>query len=111
MATNNNNNTIDNNSTRKTFKESKKSNSLISDSAHSRKQERMKRNETKNKNRKPRRRIFPIWFRIIVISLLAILALLIGMMIGYGILGDGSPADALKFETWKHILDIVNKVE
>lgn len=62
--------------------------------------------------RKPARvRIFPIWLRIIVISILAVFALAAGLMIGYGILGDGEPLDALKVETWKHLIDMVTKTE
>lgn len=30
-------------------------------------------------------------------------------MIGYGVLGDGRPLDALKPSTWQHIIDLVEK--
>ena len=77
----------------------------------SRKQHKAKQNEEKRKNLRPRRRIFPIWLRIIVVSIIGAAALVAGLMIGYGILGDGVPTDALKKETWQHIIDITTKVE
>lgn len=60
------------------------------------------------KQRKPKRvRIFPLWLRVIIIGILSIAALVAGLMIGYGVIGEGSPLDALKVETWRHIIDIV----
>lgn len=59
----------------------------------------------------PNRRVIPIWLRLIIVLSLSALALVLGLMIGYGILGDGAPLDALKKETWQHIIDIVNKRE
>lgn len=102
---------IDNNQSRKKNKQAKKQLHKSGDSAHSRKQRKMILKEKKRKNRKPRRRIFPIWLRIIVIILLCGAALIGGLMFGYGILGDGTPTDALKIETWQHIIDIVKKQE
>lgn len=52
-------------------------------------------------------RLFPIWLRIILVILLIALAAVLGVMVGYGIIGDGKPSDALKWETWKHIMDIM----
>ncbi|MDY0394203.1 DNA-directed RNA polymerase subunit beta [Virgibacillus halophilus] len=40
---------------------------------------------------------------------LAAAALVIGLMIGYGVIGNGNPFDALHKETWQHIVDIVKK--
>ena len=52
-------------------------------------------------------RLIPIWLRILlVLALLAVMAAL-GAMVGYGVLGDGSAGDALKWETWQHIIDIM----
>ncbi len=59
------------------------------------------------KKRKPRLRIFPIWLRIILSIVLIGGSLLLGLIVGYGVIGDGSPADALKTETWYHIIDII----
>lgn len=53
-------------------------------------------------------RLFPIWLRIILVLALIILAAALGAMVGYGVLGDGEPKDALKWETWQHIIDIMS---
>nr|WP_316046874.1 DNA-directed RNA polymerase subunit beta [Planococcus glaciei] len=42
-----------------------------------------------------------------MVALIA-LAMVLGVMVGYGVIGDGEPADALKWETWQHILDIMS---
>lgn len=76
-----------------------------------RKEQRKRQKEEKRKNRKPRRRVFPIWLRIIVVLVLCAIALLLGAIVGYGIVGDGAPSDALELETWKHIIEIVLKKE
>lgn len=71
--------------------------------------ERKERKRKLKKQRRPVRRIFPIWLRLIVVILLCAGALLIGLMVGYGVIGDGSPKDVLKLDAWKHIVDIVKK--
>lgn len=53
-------------------------------------------------------RLFPIWLRIIIVLALIVIAAALGAMIGYGVIGDGKAADALKWETWQHILDIMS---
>jgi|SRR5690625_1995177 len=108
-----------NQATRKNYKQSKKRNhnnqqrtrTSLSKSTQMRKQEKEKRRQERISNKKPIRRIFPIWLRIIVVLILSAAALIVGLMIGYGIIGDGVPTDALKFETWQHIIDIVKKEE
>ncbi|HWL25399.1 MAG TPA: DNA-directed RNA polymerase subunit beta [Ureibacillus sp.] len=47
---------------------------------------------------------------IIFISVLLFVAIA-GLMIGYGVIGDGSPMDALNWGTWQHMLDIINGKE
>lgn len=92
-----------------------------------RKQKKIKQNETirmheqENENKKERSggrrkskkryriRKFPIWLRLIVVFLLFILALIAGLMVGYGVLGDGDPFDVLDKQTWLHIRDIIYK--
>lgn len=64
---------------------------------------------TEKRKRAPRVRLFPIWLRIVVVLILCAFALVAGLTIGYGVMGDGAPADVLKVETWKHIIDIVIK--
>jgi hypothetical protein len=54
-------------------------------------------------------RLIPIWLRIVLTAILIALSLLSGVMVGYGVIGDGKPADALKKSTWNHISDLVNK--
>lgn len=51
-------------------------------------------------------RMFPIWLRILLCIMLFAAAAAAGLMVGYGVLGDGKPTDALKWETYQHILDI-----
>ena len=56
-------------------------------------------------------RLLPIWLRIILVLLLFIIVTAIGLIFGYSIIGEGESGDALKWSTWKHILDIMNGVE
>lgn len=74
-----------------------------------RNQQKQKQKEEKRNAKKPRRRLFPIWMRIIVVLLLCAIALIMGLMIGFGVVGDGVWEDVLKRETWQHIIDIVKK--
>ena len=53
-------------------------------------------------------RLFPIWLRIFIVIALVALAAVLGAMVGFGVIGDGKPADALKWETWQHIFDIMS---
>lgn len=80
------------------------------------KQEKAIKNENKNekkhqrsekKQAKPVRRIFPIWLRIVVVLILSFLALIIGLVVGYSVLGDGPPMEVLELDTWRHIIDII----
>ncbi|GGJ91678.1 hypothetical protein GCM10007063_12860 [Lentibacillus kapialis] len=93
----------------KVTREDQKQQGEISTDKAARKEQRKKRKEEKRQNKKPRRRIFPIWLRLIVVLVLSVIALLVGVMVGYGVIGDGNPTDALKWETWQHIIDIVVK--
>jgi len=51
-------------------------------------------------------RMFPIWLRLLLIILFFAGAAIAGLMVGYGVLGDGEPKDALKWETYQHMIDI-----
>ncbi|HLS22930.1 MAG TPA: DNA-directed RNA polymerase subunit beta [Pseudogracilibacillus sp.] len=66
-----------------------------------------RKKRTKNK----RVRLIPIWLRIIIVLVLAVVALAFGLMFGYGVIGDGNPTDVFQKETWQHIIDIVTKEE
>lgn len=59
--------------------------------------------------RRPRRRLIPIWLRLVIVLALVALSGVIGAMIGYGVLGGGKPFDALKPTTWQHIIDLIEK--
>lgn len=56
-------------------------------------------------------RLIPIWLRILLVLVLLIVAGAAGLMIGYGVIGSGEPLDALKQDTWQHMLDIINGKE
>lgn len=84
-------------------------NSAKKGGVRTRKEQKKQQKAEKKANKRPVRRIFPIWLRLIVIPVLCAIALLLGAMVGYGVLGDGSPKDALRMDTWQHIIDIVNK--
>lgn len=68
-------------------------------------------NEAEQKSGWVKIRLLPIWLRIILILLLLITVTVIGLIFGYSIIGEGESGDALKWSTWKHILDIMNGVE
>ncbi|MCM3356459.1 MULTISPECIES: DNA-directed RNA polymerase subunit beta [unclassified Psychrobacillus] len=51
-------------------------------------------------------RMFPIWLRILIVAALIAVAVAAGLMVGYGVIGEGEPKDALKWETYQHIFDI-----
>ena len=56
-------------------------------------------------------RLFPIWLRIILVAVLLAGAVAGGLMFGYGFLGDGEAKNALKWDTWQHIIDILKGKE
>ncbi|HLR14194.1 MAG TPA: DNA-directed RNA polymerase subunit beta [Bacillota bacterium] len=94
--------------TRKQHKQSKKTSFSLRKKENDG-DESTRKGKRKIRKRRPVRRIFPIWARLIVFILLCGGALIIGLMIGYGVLGDGAPTDILKKDAWQHIIDIVKK--
>lgn len=78
-------------------------------------QKEKKEKRSEQKPEKPFRwynfRLIPIWLRIIIVLLLLIIAAASGLMIGFGVIGSGQPLDALKMETWQHMLDIISGKE
>ncbi|BAK17784.1 hypothetical protein SSIL_3361 [Solibacillus silvestris StLB046] len=60
---------------------------------------------------KVRLRLIPIWLRIIIVILLFLVAVIVGLVVGYSGIGDGAASDILKWETWQHLLDIINGKE
>jgi len=60
-------------------------------------------------HKQDRVRLFPIWLRLVIVVALIAVSTIAGAVIGYGVIGDGNPLDALKWSTWQHIVDIVGK--
>ena len=58
---------------------------------------------------KVRIRIFPIWLRILLVIALSFIAVIVGLVIGYAVLGDGTFGEVFKMSTWTHIIDLVLK--
>lgn len=65
--------------------------------------------QARKKGRRIRVRLIPIWLRIIIVVVLTVLSAAVGVIVGYGVIGDGKPSDALKKSTWTHITDLINK--
>ncbi|WP_026677329.1 DNA-directed RNA polymerase subunit beta [Fictibacillus gelatini] len=68
-----------------------------------------KRKQLKEKPGKKRKRLFPIWLRLLVIAVLVCVCFMVGTIIGYGVIGNGNKADVFKPSTWTHIIDLVKK--
>lgn len=58
---------------------------------------------------KARVRLIPIWLRIIIVLFFILISTVFGVLVGYGVIGDGNMGDALKPSTWQHIIDLVEK--
>lgn len=63
---------------------------------------------------KARRKGLPLWLiiilrtlRLLLIPALCVAALFIGLTIGYATIGGGESSDVFKFETWRHLYDLV----
>lgn len=56
-------------------------------------------------------RLIPIWLRVILVAVLFLAAGAIGITVGYSVIGSGDAADALKWSTWQHLLDIMSGKE
>lgn len=65
--------------------------------------------EKQTKQQRLRRRLIPIWLRLVIVFVLVLLSGMIGAMVGYGVIGDGNPFEALKPATWQHIIDLIEK--
>jgi hypothetical protein len=63
----------------------------------------------RERREKIRVRLIPVWVKVLIVVLLTAASLLAGTVVGYGVIGNGNPGDALQKETWTHILDIINK--
>ncbi|REB08495.1 DNA-directed RNA polymerase subunit beta [Sporosarcina sp. BI001-red] len=56
-------------------------------------------------------RILPIYVRVILVIVLLIVASVVGALIGYSILGDGTASGIFQKDTWAHIFDIMSGKE
>ncbi|MFP7492567.1 DNA-directed RNA polymerase subunit beta [Terribacillus saccharophilus] len=70
--------------------------------------EKNKQAEGEKAPKKQRRRLFPIWLRLLVVPIILVIFLILGLLFGYGVLGDGNALDILKRDTWTHISDLIN---
>ncbi|GAE33658.1 DNA-directed RNA polymerase subunit beta [Halalkalibacter akibai] len=61
----------------------------------------------KRRVKKPRLRLIPIWLRILISIVLIGGSLILGLMFGYGVIGGGEPGEAIRPDTWYHIIDII----
>jgi hypothetical protein len=59
--------------------------------------------------RKIRIRLIPIWLRLLIVTLLIIVSIVSGAMVGYSVFGGGDASDVFRKSTWSHIIDLVNK--
>ncbi|GAF15413.1 hypothetical protein JCM19045_4778 [Bacillus sp. JCM 19045] len=58
--------------------------------------------------KKQRIRLIPIWLRLIIITVLAGAALILGMVIGFGVVGDGENMwDVLNPDLWYNLIDTI----
>jgi hypothetical protein len=73
------------------------------------KEEKQTEQPTTRFRKRNRRRLIPIWLRLVIVAGLIVVSTVTGAMIGYGVIGDGKPLDVLKPSTWQHIVDIVKK--
>jgi hypothetical protein len=69
----------------------------------------VKQKSEQKKEVKIRIRLFPIWLRLLIIVLILASSLLAGVVVGYGVIGNGEVKDAFEESTWTHIVDLVKK--
>jgi Mn2+/Fe2+ NRAMP family transporter len=63
----------------------------------------------RDRRKKIRVRLIPVWVKVVIVILLIFASMIAGTVVGYGVIGNGKPGEALQKETWTHILDIINK--
>ena len=73
-------------------------------------QQRTPKPSTKRKIKR-RRRMIPIWLRLVLIVAFFVIFFAAGAMFGFAMLGNGgSPFNVFNPAIWQHIIDLVNKV-
>jgi hypothetical protein len=63
----------------------------------------------RDRRKKIRVRLIPVWVKVAIVIFLTIASMLVGTVVGYGVIGNGKPSEALQKGTWTHIIDIINK--
>lgn len=64
--------------------------------------------EKRKKNTaKSRARFIPIWLRLIIVVVLLAVSLVAGAVVGYSVMGSGSPGDVFHKKTWQHPFNVV----
>ncbi|KGR80145.1 DNA-directed RNA polymerase subunit beta [Ureibacillus manganicus] len=79
-----------------------------------RKEEQKKKNEVKQPQTTKEiflSRLLATSIKVIIFFTVLLFVAILGLMIGYGVIGDGNPMDALNWATWQHMLDIINGIE
>lgn len=78
--------------------------------------EKNEEHEENEENVKKRRKRLPLGLRILLrilrfflVPLLCLVALYVGLRIGYVIVGGQDPADIWNMDTWKHLIDLIFK--
>ncbi|WP_332628599.1 DNA-directed RNA polymerase subunit beta [Halalkalibacter flavus] len=62
------------------------------------------------RNKRPKRerlRLIPIWLRLVISILLVGGSLILGVIVGYSVIGGGEAGEATRPETWYHIVDMI----
>lgn len=80
------------------------------ENANSRKAAKQAKKQAKKEKKltKGRIRYIPVWLRVILIAIICGVAFIVGLTVGYGVVGDGSePKDVLNRELWDHILKYI----
>ncbi|MDT8860413.1 DNA-directed RNA polymerase subunit beta [Alkalihalobacillus sp. MEB130] len=57
--------------------------------------------------KKERLRLIPIWLRLVLAILLIGGSLILGIIVGYSVIGGGDPGEATHPDTWYHIIDMI----
>ncbi|NIK11832.1 DNA-directed RNA polymerase subunit beta [Alkalibacillus almallahensis] len=67
--------------------------------------------EEKKKNKKKRKgriRYLPVWVRFLLVIILAIVAAILGLVVGYGVVGEGEdPSSVLDPDLWQNMYDYI----
>jgi uncharacterized membrane protein YvbJ len=77
--------------------------------AATREQVKKEKKTTREKKKRIRVRLIPIWLRIIIVIILLGTSIMLGAMFGYGVMGGRDAKEIFEKSTWTHIKDLVNK--